>query len=167
MRATVICESSFGNTRAIAEAIAETLDAEMLSAGDSIDLDEVDLLVVGAPTHVHGLPGERSRKAAVDQGGSDGPGVRQWLDELPHGHGPAAAFDTRFDKPAFLTGSAAKGIAKGLRRRGFELVAEPESFFVLGTEGPLKDGELERAAEWAVALSDQVQDVERLAVGSY
>ena len=126
MRATVICESSFGNTRAIAEAIAETLDAEVLSAGDPIDLDEVDLLVVGAPTHVHGLPGERSRRAAVDQGGSDGPGVREWLESLPHAHGRAAAFDTRFDKPAFLTGSAAKGIAKRLRHRGFELVAEPE-----------------------------------------
>lgn len=167
MKATVICESSFGNTRAIAEAIAEALDAEVLSAGDPIELDEVDLLVVGAPTHVHGIPGERSRKAAVDQGGSDGPGVRDWLDDLPHGQGHVAAFDTRFDKPAFLTGSAAKGIAKRLRRHGFELVAEPESFFVLGTEGPLKDGELERAAEWAVALRDQVQDVERLAVGSH
>jgi hypothetical protein len=167
MKATVICESSFGNTRAIAEAIAETLDAEVLSAVDPIDLDEVDLLVVGAPTHVHGLPGERSRRAAVEQGGSDGPGVREWLEELPRGRGRAAAFDTRFDKPAFLTGSAAKGIAKRLRHRGFELVAEPESFFVLGTEGPLQDGELERAAEWAVALREQVQDVERLAVGSH
>src|SRR3954447_11470586 len=165
MRATVICESSFGNTHAIAEAIAETLDAEVLSAGDPIDLDEVALLVVGAPTHVHGLPSERSRKAAVDQGGKDGPGVREWLDELPHGHGRGAAFDTRFDQPAFLTGSAAKGIAKRLRRHGFEVVAEPESFFVLGTEGPLQDGELERAAEWAIALRDQVQDVEGLAVG--
>ncbi len=167
MRATVICESSFGNTRAIAEAIAETLDAEVLSAGDPIELEEVDLLIVGAPTHVHGIPGERSRKAAVDQGGSDGPGVRDWLDDLPHGQGRVAAFDTRFDKPAFLTGSAAKGIAKRLRLHGFELVAEPESFFVLGTEGPLKDGELERAAEWGVALRDQVEDVERLAIGSH
>ena len=154
MRATVICESSFGNTRAIAEAIAQTLDAEVLSPGDPIELEEVDLLVVGAPTHVHGIPGERSRKAAVDQGGSDGPGVRDWLDDLPHGQGRVAAFDTRFDKPAFLTGSAAKGIAKRLRLHGFELVAEPESFFVLGTEGPLKDGELERAAEWGVALRE-------------
>src|SRR3954452_11645856 len=160
MRATGICESAFGNTRAIAVAVAETLDAEVLSAGDPIDLDEVDLLVVGAPTHVHGLPGERSRRAAVEQGGSDGPGVRQWLEKLPRGRGRAAAFDTRFDKPAFLTGSAAKGIAKRLRHRGFELVVEPESFFVLGTEGPLQDGELERAAEWAVALREQVQDVE-------
>jgi len=167
MRATVICESSFGNTRLIAEAIATELDTEVVWAGDAIDLDEVDLLVVGAPTHVHGLPSERSRKAAVEQGGTDGHAVRDWLDELPHRTGRAAAFDTRFEKPAFLTGSAAKGIAKRLRRHGFELVAESESFFVHGTEGPLKDGELERAAAWARALGDQVEDVERLAVGSH
>ena len=167
MRARVICESSFGNTRRIAEAMAMELHTEVLGAGDSVDLDEVDLLVVGAPTHVHGLPSERSRKAAVEQGGTDGHGVRDWLDGLPRGTGRAAAFDTRFEKPAFLTGSAAKGIANRLRRHGFELVAEPESFFVHGTKGPLKNGELERAAAWARALRDQVEDVERLAVGSH
>jgi hypothetical protein len=157
MRATVVCESSFGNTHRIGEAIAEALDAELLSVDDALpDLDEIDLLVVGAPTHVHGLPSERSRKAAIEQGGIGaglGRGVRDWLAELPRGEGQlAAAFDTRFDKPAFLTGSAAKGIAKRLRRQGLELVAEPESFYVLGTEGPLKDGELERAAAWAKRL---------------
>ena len=73
MKATVICESSFGNTRAIAEAIAEALDAEVLSAGDPIELEEVDLLVVGAPTHVHGIPGERSRKARSTREAPMGP----------------------------------------------------------------------------------------------
>jgi hypothetical protein len=169
MRATVVCESSFGNTRSIGEAIAEALDAELLSVADPLpDLEEIDLLVVGAPTHVHGLPSERSRKAAIEQGGTGaepGRGVRDWLAELPRSDGlRAATFDTRFEKPAFLTGSAAKGIAKRLRRHGFELAAEPESFFVLGGEGPLKDGELERAAEWGGTLRDQVEDVERLAV---
>ena len=171
MRATVVCESAFGNTRTLAEAIAEALDAEILSVEDRLDLDEIDLVVVGAPTHVHGLPGERSRKAAAEQGGSEikaERGVREWLAELPRSEGKhAAAFDTRFDKPAFLTGSAAKAIAKRLRRHGFELAAEPESFFVLGGEGPLEDGELERAVEWAGRLRDQVEDVERLAVGSH
>jgi flavodoxin len=93
-------------------------------------------------------------------------GVHDWLDDLPRGKGHAVTFDTRFEKPAFLTGSAAKGIAKRLRRKGFEVVAT-ESFFVLGTDGPLKDGELERAAEWAEGLRNQVQDVERLPVGSH
>jgi flavodoxin len=171
MRATVICESSFGNTRAIADAIAEALDAEVLSVDDPIELDETELLVVGAPTHVHGLSGRRSRQSALEQGGTGADparGVREWLVDLPSSKGCAAAtFDTRFDKPAWLTGSAAKNIAKQLRRKGFELAAEPESFYILGTEGPLKDGELERAAAWAVRLRDQVEDVERLAVGSH
>lgn len=143
----------------------------MLAVGDPIDLDETDLLVVGAPTHVHGLPSRRSRQAALDQGGKGADpkqGVRDWLEEIPHSNGClAAAFDTRFEKPALLTGSAAKGIAKRLRQHGFRPAAPPESFYVLGTEGPLKDGELERAAAWAGALRDQVQDVERLAVGSH
>jgi hypothetical protein len=171
MRTTVICESSFGNTHAIAQAIAEVLDAEVIAVDDPIDLLETDLLVVGAPTHVHGLPGRRSRQSAAEQGGTGSDpahGVREWLAELPRTVGcDAATFDTRFEKPTWLTGSAAKTIAKQLRRKGFELVAEPESFYVLGTEGPLKDGELERAAAWAGRLRDQVEDVEGLAVGSH
>jgi hypothetical protein len=172
MKAIVVCESSFGNTHAIAETIARALDADILSVDDPIpDLDEIDLLVVGAPTHVHGLPSERSRRAAVDQGGTGTRperGVRDWLVELPRADGTrAAAFDTRFDKPALFTGSAAKGIARRLRAYGFELVAEPESFFVHGTVGPLENGELDRAAVWAAALRDEVEDVERLAVGRH
>jgi len=158
MRATVVCESWFGNTRKVAEAIAEPLDAEFLSVDDPVpDLEEIDLLVVGAPTHVHGLSSERSRKAAIEQAGTGADprrGVRDWLAELPRAEGrQALAFDTRFDMPALLTGSAAKGIASRLRRQGFELAADPESFFVLGTDGPLKEGELERAASWAGSVS--------------
>lgn len=158
MRATVVCESSFGNTWRLAETIAGVLDADLLSPADlAPDTAEIDLLVVGAPTHVHGLPSERTRTAAAQQGGTRAErshGVREWLDDLPKAEGRmAAAFDTRVDKPAFLTGSAAKSIAKRLRRHGFELAAPPESFLVLGTEGPLADGELERAATWAEELS--------------
>ena len=168
MRAIVVCESRFGNTHKIAEAVAGALDAELLSVDDPLpQLDEVDLLVVGAPTHVHGLTSERSRTAAVEQGGTGGRGVREWLDELPDRPCRAASFDTRFDKPTFLTGSAAKGIAKRLGRKGYDLVLEPESFFVDGTEGPVHEGELERAAQWAASLREQVEDVEGLPVGSH
>jgi Flavodoxin domain len=171
MRATVVCESAFGNTRKIAEAIAEALDAELLSVEDPLpEIEAIDLLVVGAPTHVHGLPSGRSRQAAVDQGGTGVDptrGIRDWLAELPHANGQlVATFDTRLENPSWLTGSAAKGIAKRLRRQGFELVAEPESFYVLGTEGPLKHGELERAAEWAETLSRATRESEAQFVGS-
>jgi hypothetical protein len=115
-------------------------------------LGGVDLIVVGAPTHIHGLSSRRSREAALDQNGHDGEagiGVRGWIDRLPSGGGPpVAVFDTRAHKPALLVGSAAHGTARRLRRRGYRLAVEPESFFVSGTPGPLEAGELERAAEW-------------------
>ena len=153
MRSLVVCESSFGNTRQIAEqigaALAQEGEVSLLSVDEPLPrLDAVELLVVGGPTHVHGLSSPRSRQGALDQGASGEPGigVRDWIEALPDSAGGprAAAFDTRAHKPALLVGSAAKGIARRLRDRGYVLVAEPESFFVEGTPGPLEAGELER-----------------------
>lgn len=123
-------------------------------------LDGVDLLVVGAPTHVHGMSSAMSRRSALEQKGEEGPqrrGVRGWLRELPEVEGcRAAAFDTRIDKSVVLVGSAARGIAKRLSRHGFELVAPARSFFVRDSEGPLEDGELERARRWAQQVAAEV-----------
>ena len=59
------------------------------------------------------------------------PGLRDWVDGLPPDTGrSAAAFGTRIDKPAILTGSTAKGIARRLKHHGFRLVVEPECFLV-------------------------------------
>jgi hypothetical protein len=166
MRAVVIYESWYGNTRKVAEAIAAGLgggsDVVVCSVDDpSPALGELDLLVVGGPTHVHGLSSERSRSSAIEHGAEvsePGIGVRGWLAELPEGDGKrAAAFDTRLDKPVLLVGSAARGIGKRLERRGWELVAEPESFFVESDERtPLAEGELERAEAWGRALAGAV-----------
>ena len=68
-----------------------------------------------------------------------------------------ATFDTRADGRPALTGSAARGIAKRLRKRGFELVVEPESFLVEDADGPLADGELERARDWGSVIDAQVR----------
>jgi hypothetical protein len=82
------------------------------------------------------------------------PVLRDLLSQLPEATGRrAAAFDTRIGKPKVVTGSAAKGIAKRLRRHGYELVAEPESFVVDDTHGPLHAGELERARQWGRDLA--------------
>ncbi len=163
MRSLVVYESWFGNTRRVAEKIAAALapegEVELVSADKSAPpLDEVDLLVVGGPTHVHGLSGQRSRDAAVEQGGEPGAGIRDWIDRLPSSTGGprAAAFDTRVNKPVFLVGSAARGISRRLRHHGYELVTEPQSFFVEGTPGPLEDGELERAWDWGRTLANEV-----------
>ena len=165
MSSLVVYESWFGNTRRLAEEIAAELRREgrvdIVSVDETLPpLEDVDLLVVGAPTHAHGLSSKISRKGALDQGaeGEIGIGVRGWIGALPNGAGGprVAAFDTRANKPVLLVGSAARGISRRLRERGYMLAAEPESFFVQGTEGPLEDGELERAAEWGKALASGV-----------
>jgi flavodoxin-like protein len=165
MRTLVVYESWFGNTQRLAEKVAAALapesEVEIVSVDDRLpSLEEVDLVVLGAPTHVHGLSSAPSRKGAIDQrgdGGEPGIGARGWIDRLPARGGPRiAVFDTRAHKPELLVGSAAHGMARRLRRRGYTLAVEPESFFVQGTEGPLEEGELERAWEWGRTLANEV-----------
>ncbi len=167
-RALVVYESMYGNTREIAEAVAEGLAAGWAVTVRSvhepdIDLDGVQLLVVGGPTHMHGLSSSMSRKAAAEAAKEDehalepsateGPGLRRWLRALPKADGgAAAAFDTRADRSAGITGSAARGIARRLRHRGYE-VEHTQSFLVEDSEGPLEPGELERARTWGAALT--------------
>src|SRR5215212_982094 len=155
-RALVIFESMFGNTRTIAEAVTEGLssrfetDLTEVSVAPIRIAADVSLIVVGGPTHAFGLTRPRTRQDAAAQ--TDGPlvspsgGIREWLEaaEPPHARVGAAAFDTRIDKPR-VPGSAARGAEKRLRRLGFRVAAEAESFYVTGTQGPLVNGEVERA----------------------
>ena len=164
MKSVVVYESVYGNTAAIAEAVASGLrpaDVDVWAVGDEPTV--ADLLVVGAPTHAHGLPTTMSRKAivaAVEEAESKGTP----LDYNPtsgmrisrpasQGQSREGGFvDTRFDMARLLTGSAAMTMARKLRHLGYEIVVEPESFFVDDTEGPLKEGELKRAAQWGAGL---------------
>jgi hypothetical protein len=122
----------------------------------------LELLIVGGPTHMHGMSRESTRRAgAKDEKNTYAdptiaPGLREWFEGLPEGHGcAAAAFDTRFDKAVWMTGSAAKGIAKRLKDGGFRLAAEPESFFVT-PKNALVDGELDHATRWGSALAARI-----------
>ena len=161
-RALVVYESMFGNTRRIAEAVADGLSTsatvDVVEVGASSSLDEVDLLVVGGPTHAFGLSRSSTRESAADQavGGivSTGIGLREWLDALDNRHPTArvAAFDTRM-KAALLSGSAARRALAKLRRLGFDPAARPESFAVTGMRGPLRDGEVDRARKWGVRIA--------------
>jgi hypothetical protein len=167
MNSIVVYESVFGNTHAIAEAVAEGLGGvPVLSVREAVErAGDLDLLVVGGPTHVHGLATDRSRHVAVhnaqegthvEPDAAEAPGLRSWLGELGSGTGrAAAAFDTRADGAPLVTGSAARGIGRRLRHHGFDLVGT-ESFVVTGTEGPLKPGELERARAWGEKLAHSV-----------
>jgi Flavodoxin len=167
MSAVVVYESVYGNTRAAAEAIAEGLggaDVVPVSRADAIPL--ADLLVVGGPTHMHGMASSRSRQVAVSAAHEDGtevepeaadePGLRPWLRDLPGAEGArAAAFDTRLDKAPWFTGVASRGIARRLHHRGYEVIGT-ESFLVQDTEGPLEDGELDRARAWGAELARSI-----------
>jgi flavodoxin len=141
MNAFILYDSKFGNTEQIARAIEDALEVDATVQIQSIKMGttlppDLDLLIVGAPTHAHGIP----------------PELKMFLDDLPAGAlsgVTAAAFDTRYRMPVLLTGSAADGIAKRLRRKGAQVVRGPESFFVEHSEGPLVKGEIERATAWA------------------
>jgi hypothetical protein len=163
MRSLVVYESMYGNTEAIARSIAEGLtplgrcDVATVDALGDGALTDVDLLVVGAPTQAWGLPRPRTWYGPTKMQSKAAPVpqwfLRDWLVALPEGRGRAsAAFDTRLDRPRVLTGSAARGIARRLRRRGWGSVDAPLSFIVTGTDGPLRTGELERARAWGNAL---------------
>jgi hypothetical protein len=171
MKALVVVESWFGNTRALAEAIAGGLSTRMVTEVAFVDRApavlpaDVDLLVVGCPTHAFGLSRPGTREAAARQAAeagspaapSVGMGLREWLADLPRPSRAVVgvAFDTRIKK-AFVPGSAARGAARRLRRLGLQQVSKPESFWVVSSEGPLRDGEIDRARRWAEQLSTQI-----------
>lgn len=170
MRVVVVYESMHGSTEKVAHAIADELrsrNAVTLIGVDEVDAHDLpvaDLLVIGGPTHAHGMSRERSRKSAEDHDEAvpltgTSVGVRDLLEDMPAVHGlRAAAFDTRIDKPELLTGAASHGIGKRLRQHGYDLVTEPESFLVHVAQGheSLVAGELERAATWAAELERRV-----------
>jgi len=168
MKVVIVYESMYGNTHHVANAIgagfdgvAEVSVVAVEEASQSV-VDAADLLVVGGPTHVHGMSRPSTRKAAVEavaknaslelDPDAEGPGLRAWFDNLSHRAGRAAAFDTRLHAPAVLTGRASKGIAHQLSKLGYEMIAPPESFIVTkATE--LEAGELARAQVWGVHLA--------------
>ena len=139
MKILVIYDSKYGNTKMIAQAIGGAAGAQVLLATEvePDGLKGFDLLIIGSPT----------------QGGWPMEGVHELLKTLPALEGiNVAAFDTRTDtiwNKLLPFGYAAPRIARYLERNGGNLLVPPEGFIVLGIQGPLKDGELERAASWA------------------
>jgi hypothetical protein len=158
----------YGNTHAIASSIADGLRVThevtvVPVAAASADLvAQADLLVVGGPTHMHGLSTASSRqlaaKTAAKPGSGQtldpdagGPGLRGWLGSLADRRALAAAFDTRLTGIAALTGRASRGISRLLKRHGYFLVEPPESFLV-SQQNVVIDGEAARARRWGAAL---------------
>lgn len=172
MKTVIVYESMFGNTRALADAIAKGLGPENHTVVVPVAQAEVGLLegaglvVVGGPTHMHGMSRANTRKAAADVAGkpgrglkiepdAEGPGLREWFAGQRQDGIPAAAFDTRLKGPAVLTGRASKSIARLLRQHGFTLLTRPVSFLVT-RDNRLRADEEERAQEWGRKLAGQV-----------
>ncbi len=144
MHILVIYASRNGNTRRVAETIANRLGERgsvdlrpVEEAPTEIDAD-IDLVVIGGPTEAHGMT----------------PPVREYFERLAPkalSGRRAVGFDTRLRWPEWLSGSASARITDRLREFGAAIVAPEESFFV--TRKPeLESGELERASRWAAAL---------------
>lgn len=150
MKSLVIYDSYFGNTEKVANVIGAELDTipTHVKKFKNSQLEGIDLLVVGSPT--------RAFNPSVN--------IKNFLNNLPNIEGiKVGAFDTRIEAEKapskilrFLVkifGYAAKPILKKLEKRGGEKVLEPIGFYVDDTEGPLREGEIEKAKEWISSIS--------------
>jgi hypothetical protein len=175
MKITIVYESMFGNTHEVAQAISDGVreadpdaDVGCVPVGEASPelIKSTDLLVVGGPTHIRGMTSGFSRKMGISgeqkaevkgeaphdlEPDAEGPGLREWFDGLPKvDGGQAAGFDTRLGSS--MAGGAARGIARRLRKHGYDLLNDPEGFVVEEAHGPLRAGEVERAKQWGAEL---------------
>ena len=161
MHAIVVYESVWGNTAAIARAIAEGIgggtEAYATDEVPAQQLAAADLIVAGSPVFAFSLPTE-SMRSNILHSETDGPEpdlahppLRSWLDAMPPGRGRCAAFDTRiWWSPRGATGT----IEKKLAERGYPRLVRSEKFIVRDKYGPLRDGEIERARSWGRSLGE-------------
>jgi len=150
----IVYDSNFGNTEKVAGAIGEAVTplgevkVFRVSKVNPSELASIDFLIVGSPTHAG-----RATKA-----------IKEFLKKIPANaleNVGVTSFDTRFsakDKGVGtrmllrVLGYAAGRITESLKGKGGYLAAEPEGFIVEDSEGPLKQGELEQAANWAKGI---------------
>jgi hypothetical protein len=161
MKAIVVYESVWGNTAAVARAIAEGLGGRAHAyPTDEVPDEELataDLIIAGSPVFGFSLPTEamrqnilRSETDAATPPDLSHPSLRSWLDKLPHGHGRCAAFETRiWWSPRGATGA----IEKRFAQRGYKPAAKAQKFVVRDKYGPLREGELDRARAWGRELT--------------
>ena len=184
MSVLIIHESMFGNTAEIAEAIADGIShprgappgsppgispqdpgghrpevrvVPVTEAPTTIG-DDVELLLVGGPTHAFSMSRESTRADAARQGATGSPhrGIREWIEDAqPREDLRVLTFDTRVHV-RMLPGSAAKQAAIALRHRGFRCAERGESFWVGGIDGPLSHDEVVRARAWGAFLGSRV-----------
>ncbi|MFL5774803.1 MAG: flavodoxin [Chloroflexota bacterium] len=161
MKAVVVYESLFGNTAAIARAIAEGIGpgarAVTTDEATEVVVSDADVVIAGAPVIAFGLASEKTlqgigkdEQAAPTPPDVAHPSMKSWLERLPTGRAQSAAFETRlWWSPRGATGA----IEKGLRGAGYVSIGKPGKFVVEGKYGPLREGELDRARRWGHELA--------------
>jgi flavodoxin I len=145
MKVLIVYDSVYGNTAQIAKTIGGSFTGEVkvIQVGDfnPSELEKVDLFIFGSPT----------------QGGRPTKPVQEILGIITESNIKGvrfAAFDTRIStKIVGIFGYAAGRIANVLKNKGGVLATNPQGFYVKGTQGPLKEGELDRAISWAKSIS--------------
>jgi flavodoxin len=151
MRTLVIYDSIYGNTEKIAQAIASVLGERMVvdlakvGQDEPVDWSEFELVVMGGPIH-------RVNLSAA---------MKALLKEMPKRAlrgANVAAFETCYRNPRWQRGAAARKLARKARKFGGRLVMPTESFFVVGREGPLEEGEEERARQWAHTILEGLRE---------
>ena len=149
MKSLIVYDTRYGNTEQVANAIAEPLGrvgevvVTKAAEADADDVGAADLVVVGSPTHAWDMTPET--KALFQR--------VSWA----RYHGRAAAvFDTKVVQ-RIAEGAAGK-IERALEGAGLRLVAKPQSFFVAGPEGPVAEGEIERARAFGEELARAVSE---------
>ena len=163
MKTVVVYESHWGNTEAVARAVAEGIgpDARALHTDDATAaaVAGADLIVAGAPVIAFSLTRESMRAQITgDEKAPRPPDVshpllRSWLDALPAGTGWGAAFETRI---WWSPRGATSAIEAKLKKAGYPRLAKAERFIVAGAYGPMKDGELDRARAWGATLAQEL-----------
>ncbi|MDY6833736.1 MAG: flavodoxin domain-containing protein [Chloroflexota bacterium] len=153
MKTLIAYDSMYGNTEQIAHSIGRAIAGEvkvvLASEADSSELEVINWLIVGSPTQgFRATESVQTFVSGLSAGSLKGINV--------------AAFDTRMTSEDVgrglrlimkVGGYAAPRIAKVLEKKGGNLMAPPTGFFVKDKEGPLKEGELERAASWAKEIT--------------
>lgn len=155
MKTLLLFDSYFGNTELIARAIAkgfqtiENFEIKRTKDVHASELSLYDLLIVGSPTRGFRPTDDVSKLIQETR--------KNALQKIK-----VATFDTRVDlasikskilrKVVHTGGYAAKPLSERLRKKGAIIIIEPKGFYVLDTEGPLKDGELEKAEEWGKTI---------------
>lgn len=152
MNISIVYDSVYGNTAKVAGAIGEELERDntvrllTVQEAQTADFTGADLLIVGSPT----------------RGFRPTPGISEFIEGLDKCPAAVAVFDTRIDLETVnpqplrwvidVGGYATSRMTSAVERHGLQLRGQPAAFLVSGTEGPLKDGELDRARSWSRGL---------------